>query len=180
MFSSTAGQRNNRKDDVIIGLAKFERSLHALDTTMIRKTLGKASREGAKPVLKAMRAEVKPISKTMAKALHVNVRIYKRQKVAVAVIGIKNSPSVRAPYSKASQRSRGKEGSRGIHDPRFTFHLVDLGTKAHKARAFGGAYFLHPGTQPENVRSDALQVAGNATSSAYQVALQKAVNEVIG
>jgi len=180
VFRSTAGQRNERKDNVIIGMAKFQRSLHNLDTTMIRKTLGKASRAGAKPVLKAMRAEVKPISKTMAKALHVNVRIYKRQKVAVAVIGIKNSPSVRAPYSAAKNRNRGKEGSRGVHDPRFTFHLVDLGTKPHMARFFGKAFFLHPGTQPENIRSDALQTAGNASSAAYEVALKKAVNEVIG
>lgn len=180
MFRSTAGQRSERKDDVIIGMAKFQRSLERLDTTMIRKTLGKASREGAKPVLKAMRSEVKPISKTMAKALAVNVRVYKRSKVVVAVIGIKNSPSVRAPYSAARNRNRGKEGSRGIHDPRFTFHLVDLGTKPHRARYFGKAYFMHPGTQAENVRSDALNTASGAASAAYEVALQKAVNEVIG
>lgn len=180
MFRSTAGERSNRKDDVIIGMAAFQKSLHNIDTTMIRKTLGKATREGAKPILKAMRSEVKPISKTMAKALGVNIKVYKRNRVVVGIIGIKNNPSVRAPYSDPRNRNRGKDGSRGIHDPRFTFHLVDLGTKPHMARFFGKAFFMHPGTQAENVRSDALKTASSAASVAYEVALQKAVNEVIG
>lgn len=180
MFRSTAGQRNERKDNVIIGMAKFQRSLHNLDTTMIRKTLGKASREGAKPVLKAMRNEVKPISSTIADALGVNIRVYKRNKVVVAVIGVRNSPKHRTPYKTVKHVFTGPDPGRPWHDPRFTFHLVDLGTKSHPGLIMGRGHFIHPGTYPANIRAHALREASAASSNAYQVALQNSVNEVIG
>jgi len=180
VFRSRAGERSNRHDDVVIGMAAFQRSLHNIDTTMIRKTLGVASREAAKPILKNMRERVKPISKTMARALHINIKVYKRNRVVVAVIGIKNSPSVRAPYTDNRNQSRGKWSSKGIHDPRYTFHLVDLGTKPHKTKYFGKAVFMHPGTQAENVRADALKAASSASGRAYERALQKQVRAMLG
>lgn len=161
-------------------MAAFQRSLHNIDTTMIRKTLGVASREAAKPILKDMRERVKPISKTMARALHINIKVYKRNRVVIAVIGIKNSPAVAAPYTSSKNATRGKFDHKGMHDPRYTFHLVDLGTKPHKARAFGGAYFLHPGTQAENVRAQALRSASGASGRAYERALQKQVRAMLG
>ncbi len=180
MFRSTAGQRSNRRDDVIIGMAQFQKSLHGLETKGIEKALRTASRQAAKPILAAMRADVKPISKTMARALGVKVKIYKRSKNAIALVGIRNTPSVRRPYSSRIQRSRGKGDSRGIHDPRFTFHLVDLGTKPHQAKAFGKAYFAHPGTKANSIREKAMRSAAGKSDAAYIDAFRRAVDEVIG
>lgn len=165
---------------MIVGKAKFERSLHNLDTTMIRKTLGVATRKACAPILKAMRNEVKPISKTMARALGSKIKVYKRSKIVIGLIGIRNTKAVAAEYSDPRQQSRGKFDHKGMHDPRFTFHLVDLGTKAHRARAFGGAYFMHPGTDAKEVRMKALRSGENMSAAAYQAALKKAVDEVIG
>lgn len=176
MFSPRVGE----KDDVIIGMAKFQRSLRAMDSSMLKKTLAKASRAGAKPVLKAMRTETRPISKTIARAFTVKVKVYKNSKVAIALVGVKNDASVRRPYSSARNKFRGKNESRGIHDPRFTFHLVDLGTKPHIARVFGKAYFLHPGTAPANIREKALRTAKPGSDAAYAAVFKKAVDEAIG
>lgn len=176
MFRSTAGQRTNRTDDVIIGMAKFQRSLHAVDTTMIRKTLGVACRKGAAPVLKAMRTEAKPISKTIARSFGVKIKIYKRSKTAIALIGVRNVPGVRKKYTDPINKYRGKGDSKGIHDPRFTFHLVDLGTKPHMAKAFG-AYFMHPGTRGENVRGHALTKARAQSDAAFLIAFKNAVEK---
>lgn len=180
MFRSRAGERSNRKDDVVVGKAKFERSLRKLDTTMIRKTLGVATRKACAPILKAMRAEVKPISKTMARSLGSKIKIYKNSKVVIGLIGVRNTKAVAAEYSDPRQRSRGKFDHKGMHDPRFTFHLVDLGTKPHRAKAFGGAYFMHPGTGAKEVRMKALRTGEPMSAAAYQIALKKAVDEVIG
>lgn len=180
MFRSTAGERSNRKDDVIIGMAAFQKSLHNIDTTMIRKTLGKATREGAKPILKAMRSEVKPISSTIADALGVNVKVYKRNRVAVAVVGVRNSVQYKTPYKTVKHVFTGPDPGRPWHDPRFTFHLVDLGTKPHTGRILGRGYFMHPGNPPANVRAYALRIASGASGRAYENALQKLVREALG
>lgn len=163
-----------------MGLAKFDRSLHALDTTMIRKTLGVATRKASAPILKAMRTEAKAVSKTLASSFGSKIKIYKRSKNVIGLIGVRNNPSVRKKYSKKINQYRGKGDSKGIHDPRFTFHLVDLGTKPHRAKVFGKAYFMHPGTQGEGIRQKALDSAMPQSSAVYEAALKKAVDEVIG
>jgi hypothetical protein len=180
VFRSRAGQRSNRKDDVIMGLAKFDRSLRNLDTTMIRKTLGVATRKACAPILKAMRAEVKPISETMARSFGTKIKIYKNSKNVIGLVGVRNSKSVAAEYSDPRQRSRGKFDHKGMHDPRFTFHLVDLGTKPHRAKSFGKAYFMHPGTHAQGIRQKALDSSTPQSSAIYEAALKKAVDEVIG
>ena len=169
-----------RKDDVIMGLAKFDRNLHKLDVTMIRKTLGVATRKGCAPILKAMRTEAKTVSKTLASSFGSKVKVYKNTKIVIGMVGVRNNTSVRKKYSKKINQSRGKGDSRGIHDPRFTFHLVDLGTKAHVTRPWGRAYFIHPGTQGEGIRQKALDSATPQSSAVYEAALKKAVDEVIG
>lgn len=178
-FISTAGKRTNRKDDVVLGAAKFERSLHGIDDSVYKNVLRSATRGAVKPILKNMRNQVKPISKTMAKALGNKVKIYKRSKTAIGLIGIRNTPSVRKPYSDPKNRNRGKGASKGIHDPRFTFHLVDLGTKAHAIKkAFGkkGLIVRHPGTMAQQVRDKALKETDNAVIAGYEAAFTKAVN----
>ena len=171
---------NERHDDVIFGMARFQRNLRRLDTTLIKKTLQKASRKGAAPVLKAMRAQSRPISKTIARSFGTKIKVYKNSKVAIALIGVRNTSSVRRPYSKAINKFRGKNDSKGIHDPRFTFHLVDLGTKQHRAKVFGRAYFLHPGTAAQNIRRDALKEAKHLSDLAYATEFKKAVDDIIG
>ncbi len=180
MFRSRAGERSNRKDDVIMGLAKFDRSLRNLDTTIIRKTIGVATRKACAPILKAMRNEAEQVSETLARSFGTKVKVYKNSKNVIGLVGVRNSMGVRNTYSKAINQSRGKHSSRGIHDPRFTFHLVDLGTKAHVTRPWGRAYFIHPGNKAKNIRQKALDSSTPQSSAIYEAALKKAVDEVIG
>jgi len=180
VFRSRAGERSNRSDDVIMGLAKFDRSLRKLDTTMIRKTLGVATRKACAPILKAMRTEARPISDTIARSFGTKIKIYKNSKTVIGLVGVRNVKTVAAEYSDPRQRSRGKNTHKGLHDPRFTFHLVDLGTKPHRAKAFGKAYFMHGGSPAANIRQKALDSAESNSSAIYEAALKRAVDEVIG
>ena len=180
-FRSTAGQRNNRKDDLVLGVAKFQKSLHGLDDTVVKKVLLSATVKAAAPVRKHLRNAVKPISKTMAKAIISKVKVYKRSKVAIGLIGIKNDSSVRAPYSDPKNRNRGKGDSKGIHDPRFTFHLVDLGTKPHMIPFFGdkAKMVMHPGTSAQKVREKAMRATESQQIQAYETAFKAAVDKAL-
>lgn len=168
-----------KANDAVLGAVELSRALLDLDDKVQKKVLRSATVKAAAPVRKHLRNAVKPISKTMAKAIVSKVKIYKRSKVAIGLIGIKNDSSVRAPYSDPKQRARGKGESRGIHDPRFTFHLVDLGTKPHSAVAFGKFVFAHPGTSAENVREKAMRATESQQIQAYETAFKAAVDKAL-
>lgn len=159
--------------DVVRGAAALSKSLTDMDDKIQKKVLRSATTAAAKPVRTEMRKQVKTISKTMAKAIISKTKVYRSSNTAVALVGIKNDPSVRKPYSSDKQKSR------GIHDPRFTFHLVDLGTKPHGAKAFGKHSFAHPGTAAQNVRDKALASTQGQSIAMYEAAFTKAVDKAL-
>lgn len=142
---------------------KFKRAKDTIET----KASKQAMRKSGNIVLKQARANLRPVSRIMARALGQKVIQYKKDGNVIAIIGVRDADSV---------RQKNKQGR--LHDPRNTMHLVELGTQPHQVRLFGtGVLVQHPGTKARNPLNKAIESKKSAVESEFKATFQRVIRD---
>lgn len=126
----------------IEGLKELDAALKKLGPAVYRRVTKAAVRAGARPIIKAARANLAsrsdqddwPNSGTTAKSIIAKVKAYPNKQVAVAIIG---------PNTKTSATVGGKK-----HVPAYIAHLVEEGHDTVK----GGKKNRRKGSNPKGVK----------------------------
>ena len=110
------------------GDEKLLKALGKFSGKLSGQVLRRAGQKAATPLARRARQLVKPVSKTIAKSIATKVKVYKSGKLFVAV-GPRAAPSRSV---KENENPVTGEKKKVVHDARYTAHLVERGTKAHK------------------------------------------------
>lgn len=125
-------------DDELIG------RLQALDKAGSR-IARRAIQIAAQPVIDEAEKRARPISKTIAEAITVDVKTKKRGAYHVVRIGpmeADTGKTVKAKLNPITGRVKAR-----WHNPAKTGHLLELGTKPHRIRIYGRIRIQHPGAK---------------------------------
>ena len=138
----------------ITGDKELLRKLKTLDEKVERRALKKANAKAIRPVVRAAKAGVRPVSKTVAKGIGIRHKRYARTKTHVVVVGVRNQASVAVERQHTNPFTG--ETSMRKHDPRHTAHLIEGGTKPHTI-TIGKFSVRHPGTTAKPFLEPALE-----------------------
>lgn len=145
-------------------MKKFRRAKDNVEN----KATKTAIRKSGNLVLKSARKNARSISKIIARGLGQKVKFYKKDGAAIAIIGVRDSESVRQKNAKGR-----------LHDPRNTIHLVELGTQPHRIPLYGNRAVLvmHPGTKPQHPLARAIEETKSRVKDEYEITFKRVINE---
>ena len=156
----------------ITGDKQAIRAFEKLDKKIQRKSLRRAGGKAAVPVRKEMKARARKVSNTIAKGIGTKNKVYLKDYTGIVVLGVVNKPTVIRPVVHTGPAG---EATFVRHDPRKTFHLVDLGTKGHNIKVYGKHEKWHPGTPPANIREGALNSKEHVAVAIYKTIFRQEV-----
>jgi HK97 gp10 family phage protein len=135
---------------MIEGERELLRALEVFPGKLQRNVLRTALRKSGAVVAKQARANVRPVSKTIARAVGVRPLLYDSG-VSLAIVGVVAGTSSKAVLKR---RAAAKAAGKRFHGPWNTAHLVEGGTAPHpitirkrRGKALKTPYVMkHPGT----------------------------------
>lgn len=144
-FGLTASGGRQNMSVTLTGVKELDKLLRKLPDRAAMTAIRQASSVAMTPMLRAARSNAKEHSRTYAKAMGKKQKTYKRDGTVVTVVG-------------ARYGYRSEDG----HDPVYTAHLMEFGTKPHSigkgssTRARGKTQVnqhgaQHPGTEPTHI-----------------------------
>lgn len=109
------------------GIEQLTRNLQEIGTKVAKRGPSAAVRAGGSAIVKEMRMRAPVETGSLKKSIGQKVKNYRRAGVVAAIIGA---------------RSKRYETRRGMRNPAYYAHLIELGVKPHRLGRRGG---VHPG-----------------------------------
>jgi hypothetical protein len=145
----------------ISGDEELKRALKAFPDKLEKRVLRSAAGKAATATAKGIRREAKPASPTIARFIGTKVKLYK-QGTVFAIAG----PRRDSPKSPTG------------HNPAYTAHLVDRGTKPHSMKAWGRVRIVHPGAKAQPFMQPGAHQATSDVKRIYLQALRDGIAKI--
>lgn len=131
---------------VLTGQKELIKKLANMEKKAARKAMNKAMGKAVRPVIRAAKSNVRPISTTVAKSVGVKRKRYQSGATQIAIVGarvadnLKSTKTVRNPFTGAVTERE--------HWPWNTAHLIEDGTAPHQIHIpWLKMTIQHPGTE---------------------------------
>lgn len=154
----------------LTGVKELVAELDKLERKMRNKGIRRAVTAGARPLRTAYRARVPVRYGALRKAIDLKVKSHRGGRRIIAIVG------ARADYKIMVTDRFGNP--RSVEPNRYA-HLVEFGSKAHRAR-LGRVEFDHPGTRGTGALRGALYQAGPEIERVMIEKLKETINDAGG
>jgi len=152
--------------DFVFGDEELIKEFERLEKKTGKRILKKGMAKAVRPVIQTARAKVRPISKTVAKALGIKRKSYQRGAIEIAAVGVRTDAKVTGVKTVINPVT-GKTSIRK-HVPYHTAHLIEGGTAPHVTHLPGRKVQVqHPGSPAQPFMEPALEQNETKAISTY-------------
>ena len=145
-----------RLDFDIAAVLDLQKTLAGVSNEIRAEVIGDMVAEGAKPLVRSIKAKVPVDIGNLKASIKAGVRIKKRKGTAVAYVG----PEVGGYYKGGKRLNKKKDDLRGSSGPSRYAHLVEFGHAARDGSRVEAKPFMRPGTDESINQVQAKLVVG--------------------
>lgn len=145
-----------RLDFDLAAVLDLQKTLAGVSNEIRAEVIGDMVAEGAKPLVRSIKAKVPVDLGNLKASIKAGVRIKKRKGTAVAYVG----PEVGGYYKGGKRLNKRKDDLRGSSGPSRYAHLVEFGHAARDGSRVEAKPFMRPGTDESINQVQAKLVVG--------------------
>ena len=145
-----------RLDFDLAAVMDLQKTLAGISEDIRAEVIGDMVAEGAKPLVRSIKAKVPVDLGNLKASIKAGVRIKKRKGTAVAYVG----PEVGGYYKGGKRLNKKKDDLRGSSGPSRYAHLVEFGHAARDGSRVEAKPFMRPGTDESINQVQAKLVVG--------------------